>query len=211
MKLTNKPVIKGKFIRFCFIHCGSYSENHIAKNGGKLQLPSEENLYSISKTVLGLEIGNLIYIIAVAVVEGIYIVQGQNNATLRYTAFILFCVYSLVTIFSTVFCMVKTSKVEKLQWESKYNALIETGIKNEMSFSQAEEYLWDEKTLRFHLYDLDMAIALEKQSSKIQILDVTHNRYLTLGENLQQLNSITVNGKSLSALWCYLDISVEEI
>lgn len=210
MKITHKPMLKSKFVRLFVIHYGRQSENEIRNNNSSVQLPCEENLYSVSKTVLGLEIGNLIYAIAVFVLCGLYLTRDSDEILI--SALILLAIYLIGIIVSIIICIVKTKKTERLEWGKKYEVLRQMEFRNEMTLSEAEACIFEGKRVCFNLYGLDFLMDIyPRDNNKIELLSLTHQRILTVSKDLKEiLNAISINQQSLNALWKYLKIKIKD-
>lgn len=215
MKRMNKPLFRGKIVRYCFIHYGTYFENDIRKDNQPLQLPAKENEYAIAKTALGFQIGNIVYFLIGIVFSILYIV-GENTVVLFCTSGIAI-LYLIAALCSYMICAFKTEKVNRLIWEEKYNRLVQCGSKNNISLAEAQSAIIKGAEVSFSLYGLDFGLTLyqpkkgNESSEQIQLLDFTHQRVLTVHKNLDEiLTSISVNGKSLKSLWNYLCVTYEK-
>lgn len=215
MKRMNKPLFRGKIVRYCFIHYGTYFENDIRKDNQPLQLPAKGNEYAISKTALGLQIGNIVYFL-IGIVFGILYIVHENTVVLFCTLGIAI-IYFIVALMSYIMCTLKIKKVNRLIWEEKYNHLIQCGNKNNISIAEAQLAIIKGADVSFSLYGLDFGLTLyqpkkgNESSEQIQLVDFTHQKILMVHKNLDEiLTRISVNGKSLKSLWKYLCVTYEK-
>lgn len=214
MKRMNKPLLRGKIVRYCFIHYGTYFENDIKKDDQPLQLPAKGNEYAISKTALGLQIGNIVYFLIGIVFSILYIVHG--NKVVLFCTLGIAIIYFIVALMSYIMCALKINKANRLIWEEKYHHLVECGNKNNISLAEVQLAIIKGADVSFSLYGLDFGLTLyrpqkgNQSSEQIQLVDFTHQKILMVHKNSDEiLTRISVNGKSLKSLWNYLFVTYE--
>lgn len=204
MKLLGKPTIEKKAIRFLFVHRGRYWMNEIKVNNSIISLPSKEDLYSISRGVFIAEIISLVYVILIVLLECFGILCNIEVASI--IAIVLACIYAVFAIVLFFVGNRQLSKVEEYQWREKYQILVEDGISNKVSYAEAEQLLWQGKSIKFNLYSISFVI--QSSEKKLQLINQTHMKIIFAGKDfIDLLKRVEVNGKSLYDLWNYLIVS----
>lgn len=211
-KLTNKPVIQGKFVRFLFVHCGSYNENEIIVNGGRVSIPSKQNLYSISKFVMTGQIISFIYFAIVIALDAICLVTENN--ILYWFSIPLACIYLLFAIILFIIGGKKQTEIIEQQCAEKFIALSTQGFKNTITIKDAINFVKQGRRLSFNLYGISFEFSIYKKDDKkgdlLQLVDLSHMKILLVNRDFATLTTdVQINLKSLSSLWPYLAVEVK--
>lgn len=205
-KMSGKPLLKHKLVRYFCAHCGRYWKNMIRRDGVELMLPSVEDRYTVS--VLTFVLQYISFAVFVLLIILGCIVLGRAFDVITLIAVIILVLYFIFACVIWIAGVRLAIDQEKAIGERKFRHLAAQGVKNQLSCSAVEELLQSGQTFRFSVYGLLFEVRRYRDTSSWEFLDITHDGgCLAVNKRFSQIfEIITINGKSLQELWKYLEV-----
>ena len=205
-KMSGKPLLKHKLVRYFCAHCGRYWKNMIRRDGVELMLPSVEDRYTVS--VLSFVLQYISFAVFVLLIILGCIVLGRAFDVITLIAVIILVLYFIFACVIWIAGVRLAIDQEKAIGERKFRHLAAQGVKNQLSCSAVEELLQSGQAFCFSVYGLTFKVCRYRDTCAWELLDVTHNGgSLAVNKSFSKLlDCISINGKTIKELWTYLFI-----
>lgn len=204
-KMSGKPLLKHKLVRYFCAHCGRCWQNIIRRDGVEFMLPSVEDRYTVS--VLTFVLQYISFAVFVLLIILGCITLGRAFDVIALIATIILVLYFIFACVIWIAGVRLAIGQEKAIGERKFRHLAAQGVKNQLSCSAVEELLQSGQAFCFSVYDLLFEVRHYRDTSSWELFDVTHKGSMAVNKSFSKLlDCISINGKTIKELWTYLFI-----